>query len=92
MQEGKDLTALLIEPEGAGGSREILGYQVGEQGVHCRRPGAGGAADRVSCPDSAAGVPAVKLFLSHRGDSGTFSWSMRLARWLACSMMTADDR
>jgi hypothetical protein len=64
-QEGENLTALLIEPEGTRGSWEILGRKVGEQGVHCRRPGAGGAADCVSCPDGAAGVPAVKLLLSH---------------------------
>ena len=56
----------VVEPEGARGAQEILGRQMDEQGVHCRRPGAGGAADRVTRPDGAAGVPAVKLFLGHR--------------------------
>jgi hypothetical protein len=66
LDEGEDLTALVVEPEGARGSWEILGRQVGEQSVHGRRPGAGGTADRVTRPDGAAGVPAVKLILGHR--------------------------
>jgi hypothetical protein len=65
LQEGEDLAALLVEPEGARGSGKRLGRQVGEQGVHCWRPGASSAADRVSRPHGAAGVPAVKLLLSH---------------------------
>jgi hypothetical protein len=39
---------------------------VGEQVVHCRRPGPGGAADCVPCPDGAADVPAIKPLLSHQ--------------------------
>jgi hypothetical protein len=66
LQEGEDLTALLVEPEGARGTGESFSREVSEQGVHGRRPGACGPADCVPCPDGAAGVAAVKLLLSHQ--------------------------